>query len=207
MPSNVIPFRSSVETADHQHLPDQRSIVAPMQDFQTATSGDMRITVDVRDIRGEEASNRIAGEADLDLLYPLKSESFPTLFVASRLLAKAMDLIETSIEAHQLGNEFAKDDCANQLAALLPELFCCRDIGEGYGALIIAIHYGLRNRGAELLTEDQLISIRYAIRKLSATPFISFEDSLPLIEDMERTALIVEPRELEYLADLLITND
>ena len=139
----------------------------------------------------------------IDDLYPLRDTLKPELTTAFRLLDETLERIKDAIDAQRRDDLIASDDALQRLQMLLPELFCCRTLGDGFGAIINAIYHGLRNRQGQPLQKNQVIAIGQALRKIRSEPFLEFEEAVEHIMAMEDTELMVEPAEFEYLQDLL----
>jgi hypothetical protein len=106
---------------------------------------------------------------------------------------KALDVIDS--------DPVSADDEMQQLQAILPELFCCRTIGDGFGALINSIQYALVNQKGLPLSKSQISSLLGGIRKLRGAPFIGFEDAVNLAITFENAGLVIDPPALSDLAD------
>ena len=85
----------------------------------------------------------------------------------------------------------------------LPELFCCRSIGDGFGLIINAIQSGLANSAGEPTTKAEVIAIRQALRLLRDEPFIPTEAATDILMRLEDAGLSIEPSGFDALADLL----
>jgi len=90
-----------------------------------------------------------------------------------------------------------------RLQVLLPELFCCREIGDGFGAIVNALKYSFANASGNLFTRGQLETIVRVLSTLSNEPFLRFETAVDLISDLEDSGLDVDP---PVIAELL-AND
>jgi hypothetical protein len=113
---------------------------------------------------------------------------------ASRLLKEAQDYINQSIEYFQQGDMFASDDAINHLHALLPELFCCRNLSESFGTIINSILHALRNRKGLALNENQLFALRRILESVRDAPFMRYDKAIDLIMDFEDAGFVVEPQ-------------
>lgn len=148
----------------------------------------------------EKVSERIA----IDELYPADSEAVaPELKVSLRLLAVGLERVEEAIEADYAGDQIAADDAMQRLQALLPELFCCRNLSDSFGAIIIATYHALKNTEGQPLTQLQIRAIGKALGKARSEPFMRFESSVDEIMALEQAGFVVEPETFEYLADCL----
>ena len=114
-----------------------------------------------------------------------------------------MTLTNDALEHQRGGDLLASEISMQQVKALLPELFCCRTIGDGFGASISALFHGIENHGSQGYDENQLISIRFMVQKLAEEPFLSFKDAEAIIDDLENIGFVIDLLEFEILAEAL----
>jgi hypothetical protein len=145
----------------------------------------------------------IANTISIDELYPATEAIGPDLATALRLLADSLKRIDDAIEALKAHDIISADDSIQHLKTIMPELFCCRSLGDGYGAIINAIMCALENLQGKPLSASQILSIGQRLKHLRSEPFIQFAEALDEIEELEKVDLIVTPAEFEYLADWL----
>ena len=69
-------------------------------------------------------------------------------------------------------NLVAADDAIQRLQASLPELFCCRILGDGFGAVINAVLLSLQNTEGGGWNEKQIDAIGRALRSVRNEPFL-----------------------------------
>lgn len=137
-------------------------------------------------------------------LYPLSSELKPALATAFRLLEEGTQNIKVAIDMLAEGDLLSSDDALQRFQALLPELFCCRDLGEGFGAIINAVFHSLRNLQGSPANNEQLQAVRNIISRILTEPFIEFDEAITEIISLENVGLVVEPEHFKFAADLLI---
>ncbi len=89
------------------------------------------------------------------------------------------------------------------MQAVLPELFCCRSIGDGFAAIINAVFHGLKNSKSDAVSEKQIQQIRLVLQRIRIEPFIDFQRATEQILKLEDVGFTVEPEEFPALADLL----
>jgi hypothetical protein len=140
---------------------------------------------------------------DIADLYPEIAHISPILGHALRALAAAREAAEEALEAMKRGDWMASDESMQRLQALLPELFCCRDIGDGFGAIINALRLSFVNAKGVPLSEPQIKLIRYVLERIRQEPFLHFDQAAELIESLEDTGLIVDPPSFAVLGELL----
>ncbi len=139
-------------------------------------------------------------------LYPLRSEFKPELTIAFKLLDKGSKLITEAINTLKQDDIFASDDAIQRFQALLPELFCCRNLGDGFGAIINAIYHSLNNPRSEHYDNNILTVLKKVVNRLYSEPFIDFEEAVEEIMHLENAGLEVEPAYFKHVADLLQTS-
>jgi hypothetical protein len=93
------------------------------------------------------------------------------------------------------------DHLVHEVHTLLPQLFRCRSIGDGFGAIINAIEIAFVNRRGEPLNEKQIVTLLRVLKELRGKPFIRFESALRPIEELTRVGFEVDPPILSELLD------
>lgn len=170
----------------------------------TSTISDVAVGSDVVSINtstsGEKENNsRISTEE----LYPASREIRPELAKAFELLSESISYLNKAIDSYSDGDYITSDDYINRLQALLPELYCCRSLSEGFGAITTATYHSIVNFQGKTLNKIQLVSIKNILTRLNTEPYIGFEEAVDEIIILEDSGFNVEPKHFEYLADLL----
>ena len=148
----------------------------------------------------DEHDNIIPTEA----LYPLSANLSPLISAAFRLLEEAIDKTTEAYDSLKDNELIASDDAMMHVMVILPELFCCKDISEGFGAIVNAIFYGMKNQEQkEALTLDQINMVRFCLTRLQTEPFIEFADAVDIIMGLEDVGLTVEPPHVEHFLDAI----
>ncbi|MEN6373833.1 MAG: hypothetical protein ABFD75_03490 [Smithella sp.] len=137
-------------------------------------------------------------------LYPLASEIKPELSTALHLLEEGIEDINISIKMLMENDLISSDDAIQRFQALLPELFCCRNLGDGFGAIVNAIFHSLKNLNGIPASLEQLKVIQKITNRILTEPFISFEEAVDEIILFDTVELISESDHFKYVADLLI---
>ena len=136
-------------------------------------------------------------------LYPADSGYNPVLSTAFDLLRESISFLDESIDRLKENDLIKSDDSLQQFQAIIPELFCCRNLGDGFGAIVISIYHSLKNNEGLPLKQNQLKIIRKIINRLCTEPYISFDDAVEEISELEEANLLVQPDHFKYVADLL----
>lgn len=137
-------------------------------------------------------------------LYPLASEINPILATAFHLLEEGVGHINLAIRKLEEGDSISSDDEVQHFQALLPELFCCRNLGDGFGAIISSVFHSLRNLDGNPANDEQLKAIKNIVCRISTEPFILFDEAVNEIIKLEDVGLTIEPEHYKFAADLLI---
>jgi hypothetical protein len=87
---------------------------------------------------------------------------------------------------------------------LIPELFCCKPIGEGFATIVVALRWALKNRRGDPLTLEQLDAVLNCVVRLNTELFLKYERALDLIDDLENAGLNTDISVAEPIAALLI---
>lgn len=157
-------------------------------------------------LRGIEQEEEMTKE---EAVFPRPAHEFypsggsPMLRAATRLLAEGVSLAEDAVAASDADDFVTAQDIILRLKALMPELFCCRSLGDGYGAIINAVMYGLENLGTEPASDEQMRLIRWILQQVKTHPFLSHNVAVDLIMALEDGGLVVEPEEFQHLNDMI----
>jgi hypothetical protein len=140
---------------------------------------------------------------EIDDLYREPSGLGPILAHALRGLAAAKEAAQESLESLERGELIASDESMQRLQALLPELFYCRQLGDGYGAIVNALRFSFENAAGVPLAEDQIKAVKYVVERIRHEPFLQFEKAAALVEKLEDAGLNVDPPAFAALGELL----
>ena len=97
----------------------------------------------------------------------------------------------------------SSDDSIQRFQALLPELFCCRGLGDGFGAVINSIFHAIGNMDDTPMNESQLRAILNILRRIYTEPFIEYDEAVEEIMHLETVGFEVSPPYFKFVADLL----
>ena len=127
----------------------------------------------------------------------------PYLRNALRLISTATGRVDSALEFLAEDDKVGADDAMQHYQALLPELFACRSIGEGFGLLVSSLqNAGTRLRG-QAMEERQVRAVRSALTALRSEPFMTFDAAMAHLSKLERVDLSVDPPKFEALVELL----
>ncbi len=150
----------------------------------------------------ETPSAKYQGKMSTESLYSVPAVD-PNLATAFTLLDEALEWMNEAIKAKHDGDDIDSDDAVMHVQALLPELFCCRTIGDGFGSMVNAIYHGLNNINGELLEREQLVALKNALDRIKTKPFLDVDTAIEEIMRLEDAGFTVEPGEFKHLANIL----
>jgi hypothetical protein len=155
------------------------------------------------------ASAAVKQEAvSAELLYPIHAESgSPIVTAAFRLLREATELLDAALVALRGADRVTADYSCTRLHSLLPEMFCCRRIGDGYASAVAVAATAYATQAGIPFEENQLVALLTMFRALRAKPFMSLDTLDEFIEAMEKSGLSVEVPGYEQLATLFGNED
>lgn len=136
-------------------------------------------------------------------LYPVREQLNPALTTASQLLEEGIDLVNESILMLVDDDLISSDDAMLRFRALLPELFCCRSLGDGFGTIINSIFHAIGNMDETPMNERQLHTILNILKRIHTEPFIEYNEAVEEIMSLEEAGFEVSPPHLKFVADLL----
>jgi hypothetical protein len=188
--------------------PVHLSLVPPVKSGADSTSGnqtqqDNRISAKV--IYGD---SNIARKVNYDRiktddLYPDRGTLSPTLNNAFQLLDVVDKCFEEATDHLNGDRPFHSDDAIQRVLAVLPELFCCRSISDGFGAIINAVYHGIVNMRGEPLEFVRIKAAKSAIRRLRTEPYLIFQDAVDQVISLENAGFIVTPEGFDELSEAL----
>ncbi len=146
---------------------------------------------------------RNVGYTSADDLYPLRGKLNPILASAIRLIEEGIDNLNEAIKALSEDDLISSDDSLQKFQALLPELFCCREIGDGFGSMISSIHHAINNSTDDFLNEKQLKAIQKILRRIYSEPYISYDEAVDEIMILESEGFEVSPPHLQFFSGFL----
>jgi hypothetical protein len=177
------------------HFPERK----PMG--TSAADSDMRVNSRVLSI--EDSPHFSADRISIDDLYGDLTGVSPLLRHVLHGLATAKEIVRKALEALRNQQVIASDDAMQQLQALLPELFYCRRLGDGFGAIVNAIKCSFENAGGVPLSENQIVLIGDILARVHREPFLRFEAASELIGKLEDAGLLVDPPAIAVFSELL----
>ncbi len=137
----------------------------------------------------------------IDILYSATDGNRSDLIKALGLLAQAISTLERARDALVANDLLQSDHFVHTVELLLPDLFRCRSIGDGYAAIINALEIARVNSNGQPLTASQVVVFLRALKELRTHPFVSFDAAQQTIEEFEQAGLCVDPVSLGELLD------
>jgi len=135
---------------------------------------------------------------EIDQLYPATEGAHPELLKALGLLADAIALLDQARVA-ALNNALDADRLVQRVQVLLPTLFTCRRLGDGYGLVINSLHFAFINLRGKPLSKEQINAVWRVLKELRNRPFLTFEQALNCVSEFEEVRLEVDPTVLSEL--------
>ncbi len=160
-------------------------------------------TPDTKIIRESEAPESPSEQIPTEELYPSIENVSADLNAATRLLSLCLENADQAIQAHREQDSIEADDALQRLQGILPELFCCRTLGDGFGIIVNGLMCAFQNLRGAPLTRTQTEKVRQILVKLRSEPFLSVDNAVEALQDLEQLELVIEPPEFSYLADML----
>jgi len=151
-------------------------------------------------IRRPDVSAQPGQTASIDDLFA-DLESTHRLKRALDLLGESIKLIESSLALDD-ADPIACDDQMQLFYSLLPELFCCRSVGDGFGSIVNAVQQAAANQQGVPMDRKQMEALLSVLRSLRQGPFILHRDAVDMIMRLEDAGLMVDPPALSEIADI-----
>ncbi|MBZ5503365.1 MAG: hypothetical protein LAN59_14230 [Acidobacteriia bacterium] len=109
--------------------------------------------------------------------------------------------MEHARDALRSNDLIRSDHHVHSIQLLLPQLFRCRAIGDGFAAVVNALEIAFVNQGGQPLTEKQIVTVLRTLKELRSRPFVPFDLAQQSIEELEKVGLGVDPVTLGELFD------
>jgi len=151
----------------------------------------------------EKAVNESSQIRNLRDIYFNNEFITPELRTAINLLEKSQSYIYNALQNIKEGRRKESDEYIMEFKQFLPELFCCRNISESFGAVINAIHNAMLNMKGHPLSENQIFALHEIITALLREPAMSFEKAVDYVSNFEDADFEVESIGLESLLNLI----
>jgi hypothetical protein len=142
---------------------------------------------------------------DVSLEDVYRAPEFGTVELTSAL-ALLRDVIEwcnRALAALVRAEVLQADDAMVNVQVRMPELFCCRAVGDGLGEVVNAVQCSFENLSGRPMERSQIEAVRNAFVAVRSEPRISFDRAINLVSAMEQAGLAVDPAPIEALADWL----
>jgi hypothetical protein len=135
---------------------------------------------------------------EIDRLYEAPVGTPSQIVSALELLKQATDNLE---HAKQSANPMEADRFVQRVQIVLPKLFTCRAIGDGFGVIVNSLHFAFVNLRGTPLTSQQLNVVWRVLRELRVRPAMSLEQGIERVEELEESGLEVDPPDVGDLLE------
>jgi hypothetical protein len=136
----------------------------------------------------------------LQQLYPSQTDD-SRQFKALNLLERARVTLLDALNFDPSANFLQFDQEIMRARAILLKAFMYRDIGDGYAAVVNAVIWALANRKSGSPSRRQINVISASMERLISGPYIHFDTSMQILDDLEGADLDIEPPSLDILIE------
>lgn len=168
----------------------------------TETGADLDEDADERSERSVEDVRSLGTLARTEDLYPARGVTSHAFSRAVDLLRQSIEIVDCAIKESEAGRVTAIDYEVDKLRALMPELFCCRTLGDGFGSIVVSIAAALRSP-VELVSEMQLRAIRDALHLIKERPALRVERAAEEVSKLQDAGLNTTGPVFSRIADVL----
>jgi hypothetical protein len=134
-------------------------------------------------------------------LYPARHAFSHEHITAIRLLGLAVGRIQKALRSLNDGDEIGADSEVQKVQVLLPELFCCRALGDGFGSTVGALLSAFESLRGNAPTLVQLRALGSVLEFIKNQPFLTADEADEQLEKLEAAQLNPYPAELvEFLS-------
>lgn len=142
-------------------------------------------------------------QTTLEGLYVSASDISTSLSNAIILLKEGIDYLDTIIKSIDDEEMLGAHDTLMLFRRLLPELYCCRDLGEGFEEILRSVNMAVENIGDGNLNREQAVAIRFILRTLHREPFIKYDAALDRVIQLDQVRLVVDSPGVIEIIDLI----
>jgi hypothetical protein len=160
-----------------------------------------RLTVSVR---VEAPLTSASRTLDWKQLYPGEVGGSGLILRARALLTRGEQSLRKARDCMLEDDIVGADYEVTLFQGAIPELFCCKSLGDGFAAIVVALSWALKNRHGDPLTIEQLNTVLNCVVCLNKQLFLTYETALNLIDDLDEANLNTDPSIATPLATLLI---
>lgn len=89
----------------------------------------------------------------------------------------------------------------------MDELFCNREVGDGFGMVINSLLSLFENLDGSFLNSNQLTNIIRTLQVLRVKPFLTEPEAIELTQYLEDTGIEIEPKGFKNLVDFLTDEE
>lgn len=136
----------------------------------------------------------------LQQLYPSQTDD-SRQFKALNLIERARVTLLDALNFDPSANFLQFDQEIMRARAILLKAFMYRDIGEGYASVVNAVIWALANRKPGLPSRRQINVISTSMERLICGPYIHFDTSMQILDDLEGADLDIESPSLDILIE------
>ena len=134
-------------------------------------------------------------------LYPVRQAYSRDHLTALRLLTIAAGRCRRALDAIATNDMLAADTEIQKIQVVLPELFCCRVLGDGFGTIVNALMSAFETLSGNTPDVAQIRTMNQVFQLVKEKPFLSADEADEQVEKMESVGLSPYPPELvEFLA-------
>jgi hypothetical protein len=129
-------------------------------------------------------------------LYPARQAFSLAHLTALRLLKLAVGRSQRALSAAANGEIVEADTEIQKLQVLLPELFCCRILGDGFGTVVNATICAFEFLSGDTPSIEQIRTFNRVFQFLREKPFLGTDEADSQVELLEAAQLNPYPAEL-----------
>lgn len=129
-------------------------------------------------------------------LYPVRQAFSPDHITALRLLTLAVGRSRRAIQHVENDDILAADTEIQKLQVLLPDLFCCRSLGDGFGTIINSLVSSFEGLDGDTPNAAQIRVMNKTLVLLRDKPFLTADEADEQLSSLEGVGLNPYPAEL-----------
>lgn len=156
------------------------------------------VTVTTSTIESQPPSTETATDQyPTERLYPVEETRGAELNNSIQLISEALELTNEALETIQEDNIFGSEDAMQRVHLILPELFCCRELGDGFGMIVMGLFHAYKDLNGKPLNKEQICQYQYLLKTLLNEPFLSAEEAINKLVYLEELGLSINPKRLK----------
>lgn len=149
--------------------------------------------------KSETPINRLSTED----LYPSVDDRPSSLNASLSLLHETETFLHSALSSTREDDLIGADDAMTKFQVTLPELFCCREVGDGFALAVSSLFHAVGNATEIPFSEGKILALIFVVRFLRKNIFCSIETAVDVSDKLLSAGFDTNPPAMTEIAELL----